>query len=142
MQAVIEAVEAGFRGLALEEAENVPRNRCRTDHVMLHVLAGAAKKAGYLGYKVYTTSRHRARFHVGLFDGLSGVPLALLSADFLGQMRAGAASGVATRYLAAPEASLVGLYGSGKQARTAQAEQAHDVALFKQALVVEGRQRD
>jgi ornithine cyclodeaminase/alanine dehydrogenase-like protein (mu-crystallin family) len=118
MPAVIDAVEAGFRGLALEEAENIPRRRCRTDQVMLHVLAGAAKRAGFLGYKAYTATRQGARFHVGLFDGRSGALVALLAADYLGQLRTGAASGVATKYLARADASTVGLFGTGKQART------------------------
>jgi ornithine cyclodeaminase/alanine dehydrogenase len=41
-----------------------------------------------------------------------------MQADFLGQMRTGAASGVATEYMARPDATEVGLFGSGKQART------------------------
>jgi alanine dehydrogenase len=118
MEAALEAVEAGFRKLALDEAENIPRSRCRTDHVMLHVMSAAAKGVGYLGYKAYTASKHGARFHVGLFDGRTGELVALMAADYLGQMRTGAASGVATKYLANPEAAMVGLYGAGKQART------------------------
>jgi ornithine cyclodeaminase/alanine dehydrogenase-like protein (mu-crystallin family) len=118
MDVAIEAVEAGLRRLALDEAENVPRSRCRTDHVMLHVMSAAAKGVGYLGYKAYTTSKAGARFHVGLFDGRTGEPLALMQANYLGQVRTGAASGVATRHLANPQASAVGVYGAGKQART------------------------
>src|SRR5438874_4920779 len=41
-----------------------------------------------------------------------------MQADCVGQMRTGAASGVATEYMARPDASEVGLFGSGKQART------------------------
>jgi ornithine cyclodeaminase/alanine dehydrogenase len=44
--------------------------------------------------------------------------VALIEADYLGQVRTGAASGVATRCLAQPHAALVGCYGAGKQART------------------------
>ncbi len=44
--------------------------------------------------------------------------LALLQADYLGQMRTGAASGVATQYMARPDAAEIGLFGAGKQART------------------------
>ena len=40
-----------------------------------------------------------------------------MQADYLGQMRTGAASGVATQYMARPDATEVGLFGSGKQAR-------------------------
>jgi alanine dehydrogenase len=118
MDAALEAVEAGFRKLGLDEAENVPRTRCRTDHVMLHVLSAAAKGIGYLGTKSYTTTRQGARFHVTLYDGRTGELLAMMHADYLGQVRTGAASGVATKYLARPEAATVGLFGTGKQART------------------------
>jgi ornithine cyclodeaminase/alanine dehydrogenase len=41
-----------------------------------------------------------------------------MQADYLGQVRTGAASGVATKYMARPDVSEVGLFGSGKQART------------------------
>jgi ornithine cyclodeaminase/alanine dehydrogenase len=44
--------------------------------------------------------------------------LALIQADYLGQVRTGAASGVATQYMARPDAAEVGIFGSGKQART------------------------
>jgi ornithine cyclodeaminase/alanine dehydrogenase-like protein (mu-crystallin family) len=118
MEAALEAVETGLRKLALDEAENVPRSRCRTDHVVLHVMSAAAKGMGYLGYKAYTTGRQGARFHVALYDGRSGELLSLMHADYLGQVRTGAASGVATKYLARPESATVGLFGTGKQART------------------------
>jgi ornithine cyclodeaminase/alanine dehydrogenase-like protein (mu-crystallin family) len=118
MELALEAVEAGLRKMALDEAPNVPRSRCQTDHAMLHVMSAAAKTLGVMGYKAYSTSRKGAQFQVGLFDGKSGALLALMQADYLGQMRTGAASGVATQYMARPEASEVGLFGTGKQART------------------------
>jgi alanine dehydrogenase len=118
MDLALEAVEEGLRRLALDEAQNVPRSRSQTDHVMLHVLSASAKTFGYCGYKAYATSRKGTNFHVGLFDGRTGALVALIQADYLGQMRTGAASGVATRLMSRPEASQVGLYGSGKQART------------------------
>src|SRR6202008_4804694 len=103
---------------ALDEAVNIPRARSQTDHGMLHVLSGAAKTLGVMGYKAYATSRKGANFHVGLYDGKTGSLQALIQADHLGQVRTGAASGVATQYMARPEAEEVGLFGSGKQART------------------------
>ncbi len=114
----LEAVESGLRRMALDEAQNLPRARAQTDHAMLHIMAAAAKSLGAMGYKAYTTSRKGQHFHVGLYDGKSGALLALVQADYLGQVRTGAASGVATQYMARPDASEVGLFGSGKQART------------------------
>lgn len=118
MEMALEAVEAGLRKIGVDEAQNIPRTRCQTDHSMLHVLSAAAKTLGVMGYKAYATSKKGTNFHVGLFDGKSGALTALVQADWLGQMRTGAASGVATKLLARPEASEVGLFGTGKQART------------------------
>jgi ornithine cyclodeaminase/alanine dehydrogenase-like protein (mu-crystallin family) len=118
MDLALEAVAAGFRKLALEEAVNVPRQRCQTDQVMLHVLPAAAKTLGTIGFKAYTTSKHGAQFHITLFDPKQGGISAILEADLIGQFRTGAASGVATKKLARPEAATVGCIGTGKQART------------------------
>ena len=118
MDEALEAVEQGLRKMALDEAFNVPRSRVQTDHAMLHVMSASAKSLGVMGYKAYATSRKGACFLVGLHDGKSGTLLAPMQADYLGQVRTGAASGVATRYMARPDATTVGIYGSGKQART------------------------
>src|SRR5437763_2303512 len=118
MDLALDAVAAAFRKLGLEEAENVPRQRCQTDLVMLHVLPAAAKTLGAIGFKAYTTSKQGARFHVTLYDAKSGAMTAVLEADLLGQFRTGAASGVATKKLARPDAATVGCFGTGKQART------------------------
>jgi alanine dehydrogenase len=118
MEIALEAVETALRKLDLDEAENIPRSRCHTDHAVLHVMSAAAKTFGVMGYKAYATARTGANFCVGLFDVKTGAMTALLQADYLGQVRTGAASGVATKYLARPEASTAGLFGVGKQART------------------------
>jgi alanine dehydrogenase len=118
MADALTSVEAAFLKLALDEAATVPRQRCQTDAVMLHVLPAAAKTLGALGYKAYTTGKAGARFFVHLFDPKTGEPTAILEADHLGAVRTGAASGVATKLLARPDATTVGLIGTGKQART------------------------
>src|SRR5580700_4376615 len=118
MDMALESVENGLRKLALDEAQNVPRARTQTDHAMQHVLSASAKTLGYMGYKAYATSRKGADFHVGLFDGKTGSLLALMQADYLGQVRTGAASAVATKLMARPDSTEIGVIGSGKQART------------------------
>jgi ornithine cyclodeaminase/alanine dehydrogenase-like protein (mu-crystallin family) len=118
MDLAIEAVTQGLRKLAVDEAQNIPRARTQTDHSMQHVMSASAKSLGFMGYKAYSTSRKGTNFHVGLFDGKTGAFLALIQADYLGQLRTGAASGVATEFMARPDASEVGVFGSGKQART------------------------
>jgi ornithine cyclodeaminase/alanine dehydrogenase-like protein (mu-crystallin family) len=118
MEMAVEAVEAGLRKLALEEAFSIPRSRCQTDHAMLHVLPAAAKTLGVIGFKAYVTSRTGARFHVTIYDGRTGEMLSVMQADYLGQVRTGAASAVATKHLARKDSSTAGIFGTGKQART------------------------
>ncbi len=118
MDMALATVENALRKWALDEAVNIPRTRCRTDHCGLHVLSAAAKTLGVLGYKAYVDSRRGVQFHVALYDGKSGELLSLMQADYLGQVRTGAASGIATEYMARHDSSEVGVFGSGKQART------------------------
>src|SRR5262245_34977613 len=117
LEMALDAVEKVLRQNAKGEAQNVPRVRCQTDQAMLHVMSASSARLGVMGYKAYGTSRNGADFHVGLFDGMTGQLAALIQADYLGQVRTGAASGVATQYLARPDATEVGIFGSGKQAR-------------------------
>jgi alanine dehydrogenase len=135
MEVAIGSVEAAFRKWALEEAQNVPRQRCQTDNVMLHVLPAAAKTLNTIGLKAYTTGRFGAKFHVYLFDPKQGDLTAILEADHLGAVRTGAATAVATQLLARPDAATVGLFGTGKQALT-QLEAVCKVRTVRKAVVV------
>jgi alanine dehydrogenase len=116
--AAIPLVEAAFRSLAEGKANNVPRSRAFAKGIALHAMSAAAEYLGFVGWKVYTTTRRGARFHVGLSEIASGELVALIEADYLGQVRTGSASGVATDHMAQSDARTVGLFGTGKQART------------------------
>lgn len=118
MEMAIDVVADVFRRQASGEVANIPRARARTDHGMLHVMGAAAKTLDAFAIKVYTTTRSGARFFVHLFSGHTGELLAVIAADLLGAIRTGAVSGVATRIMARQDASTVGVFGSGKQART------------------------
>jgi ornithine cyclodeaminase/alanine dehydrogenase-like protein (mu-crystallin family) len=74
---------------------------------------------GYFATKVYATHpKHGAHFFVHLFDRETAAPLALLEGNALGQIRTGAASGLATDLLANPDAKTLAVIGSGFQAQT------------------------
>ncbi|CAN5434518.1 ornithine cyclodeaminase family protein [soil metagenome] len=118
MEMALDAVAAAFRKLSLDEAVNPPRQRVQTDKIMLHVLPAAAKTLGALGFKAYTSGPDGAQFHVMLFDSKKGGLTAMIEADYLGRMRTGAASGVATKKLARTNANTVGILGAGGQAMT------------------------
>ncbi len=118
MQACIEAVESAFRDWAEGHATNRPRSRAAVEGAMLHVLPAASETLGRMAAKVYATTRGGARFVVLLFDGRTSELLAIIEADRLGQTRTGAASGLATRLLARPDARVLGIIGTGWQARS------------------------
>jgi alanine dehydrogenase len=114
----IEVIEEAFRRFSEQKAANIPRSRAAAPGIVLHVMSAAAAYLGYVGWKAYTTTRNAARFHVALYDAQSGAMAALIEADYLGQLRTGAVSGVATQYMARPDVRTVGLFGAGKQAAT------------------------
>lgn len=118
MADAMEAVEECFRHQGEGRATNEPRRRVRAPGGMLHVMFAADPAAGVLGLKSYTTFPGGARFHLLLYSAEDGRLLALMEAGRLGQLRTGAASGVATRLLARRDASVAAVFGSGYQART------------------------
>ena len=129
MDETIRVLDATFRHQGTGAARNQPRSRVvhPVSGSVLHVLPafvpgqpGHPERdgAGLVGLKSYTSFGGRARFIVLLYSGESGELLALVEADLLGQMRTGAASGVATRYMARADAVTLGMIGTGGQART------------------------
>ncbi|HYE74496.1 MAG TPA: ornithine cyclodeaminase family protein [Blastocatellia bacterium] len=121
MPEALNSVEAAFKAQASGEATNESRRRVRASGATLHVMSGAIANLdgrSYLGLKSYSVAAGKARFYVQLFDAGTGELLALIEADKLGQMRTGAASGIATKYLARTDAETVGVYGSGWQAQS------------------------
>lgn len=117
MPRAIECLTASFKAQH-EGAINRSRERVFLPETSLHYMAAGYPKEKLLGMKIYTVSRDALRFLVLLYDGESGSLLAMIEADHLGRIRTGAASGVATKYLARPDASRAGVIGTGRQART------------------------
>jgi alanine dehydrogenase len=119
MPLALEAVEDSFRRLAERSALVHSRQRLHIPgKSYLHYMAAGDSTSGYMGLKIYTSAREGLRFLVPLFQAESGDLVALIEADYLGQMRTGAASGVATRFMAREEARTAGIVGTGLQART------------------------
>jgi alanine dehydrogenase len=118
MRSTLDAVEEILRQQAEGRATNRPRRRVALQRSMLNVMFAGAPEMGALGLKAYTVSRTGARFYTMLFDPESGELLSILQSDKLGQLRTGAASGVATRHLAREDADTLGLYGAGWQAES------------------------
>jgi alanine dehydrogenase len=137
MDLTLAALDAAFREWAAGRAANQPRRRVAAGAV-LATMSAALPAKGLMGFKAYTHSKAGARFWVCLFDAADGQPRAVLEADWLGRMRTGAASGLATRYLARREASIFTIIGAGSQALT----QVLAVAAVRPLLEVRVASRD
>ena len=121
------AIEGSFRRLAAGEVENVPRQRTAWEGGFLAVMWAVDSGLGLAGLKTYAAGHEGASFVVVLFETETQRPVAAIEADTLGQLRTGAASGVAAKYLAREGASSLGVIGCGWQARS-------QVAAIREAL--------
>jgi ornithine cyclodeaminase/alanine dehydrogenase-like protein (mu-crystallin family) len=115
----LEAVEDSLRMQGNGELALHSRRRLRLpDNALLHYMAAGDPVHEFFGMKLYTSVRGAVRFVVPLFRLATGEMAALIEADALGQIRTGAATGVATKYLANANARTAGIIGTGYQART------------------------
>jgi alanine dehydrogenase len=118
MPSTLAAVEMVLRDQAEGRATNRARRRIALPSSGLNFMAAGAPRTGAMGLKVYSVAKSGARFYTMLFDPEGGELLSILQSDKLGQMRTGAASGVATRHLAREDATTLGIYGAGWQAES------------------------
>ncbi|HEX7736519.1 MAG TPA: ornithine cyclodeaminase family protein [Ktedonobacteraceae bacterium] len=114
----IDALEQAFTALSHKNAVNRPRMRVSMKSGILHVLVASFPDGGVLGLRTTTVFHQGVCSMVQLFSAEDGRLLSIVEADWLGKIRTGAVSGLATRHLAISQAARVGLIGSGKQAET------------------------
>jgi ornithine cyclodeaminase/alanine dehydrogenase-like protein (mu-crystallin family) len=119
MALALEMIEEVSRKQAAGEVIVHPRRRFELPHGgFFHYMAAADFASGYVAMKQYTYVRGKLSFLVPLYEIASGDLVALIEADYLGQVRTGAASGVATKHLARKNARTTAIIGTGGQART------------------------
>lgn len=118
MPLALECVEQSFQRLADKTAENHSRQRLQAGKTFLHYMAATDTTGGYMGMKIYTSVNRVLRFLIPLFRIETGELVALIEADYVGQMRTGAASGIATKYLARKDSKVAAIIGTGLQSRT------------------------
>lgn len=120
IQDAIVAMEKGLLAEAAHQAETLAKYILPYDQGerALHVLGAVAPGLGVSGVKTWV--QHGANAHPVLmvFDSATTEPLALIEANVLSNLRTGALAGVATKYLADASADVLGIIGTGKQART------------------------
>ena len=117
-----DAIPALERVLILEakgEAANMTKTQLGFgSHNTLHALGAAVPGAGLVGTKTWAHTEGGAAPLLILWDSASGALKAVIEAFALGQMRTGAMTGLATKWLALKGADDMAIIGSGKQAVT------------------------
>lgn len=116
MPLALEQVERALRDRALGKATDLPRARVQTAAGIQHMLQAAAPELGYIGFKYYfSPPGKRGATYVHLISMETGKLEAIVEAVWLGMMRTGAASGVASKLLANPGATVLAQIGAGFQ---------------------------
>ncbi len=93
--------------------ENLARRRARLTSGVLMAMGGVVAGSGVAGLRFYGAGGKNL---TTIFNADGGAVEAVMETPTLSTMRTGAASGLATRYLALPDASTVGVIGVGRQA--------------------------
>jgi alanine dehydrogenase len=117
-----DCVERAFVLLAGGEATNAPRRRTVQGSATLNVMWAIAPSEGLMGVKAYPVVRsdttQGAVLTLLLYSTVTGELLAMMKADRLGQIRTGAATGVASKALARPDSEVLSIFGAGFQAES------------------------
>jgi len=117
MEDAIGALESAHKSQGAGRAVNDPRRRLRAPYGAVAIMPGGDAETGFLGFK--TAFYAAGAVHVLLYDMNERRLAAIVQANWLGTLRTGAASGVATKYMAREDAGqTVGIIGTGTQART------------------------
>ena len=115
----VDVIERCFERMARGEVENKPRYRLRLEGGILAVMSAADRELGYAGLKTYAAFGYEDyRFVVLVFETSRAELVGVIEANKLGQLRTGAASGVAARHLARDGARTLGVIGCGWQAES------------------------
>ena len=118
MTECVEVIEDSFRQVGNGQTWNRPRSRIRMPRGFHHLMAASVLGSEVFGLKTYTSFRSGVRFIVMLYDSNNGDLLAMVQGERLTQLRTGAVTSVATRYMARENSVTVGIIGTGNQGRT------------------------
>ena len=118
MDDMLPAIESMQGHFGRGEAMILPRRKIIAGGGMLAVMGGGLFYDGVLGVKTYTVVRGTYSFQVSLYDADTGRLMCYTQANRLGQLRTGATTAVAVKYLSNSDAATVGIIGTGYQAPT------------------------
>jgi len=118
MSEMLEAIENMQNKYGRGEAYNLARRKIIAPGGLLSVMGGGLYYDNILGVKTYTVVKGKYSFQVSLYDAETGELLCYTQANRLGQLRTGATTGIAVKYLSKPDSSTLGIIGTGYQAPT------------------------
>jgi ornithine cyclodeaminase/alanine dehydrogenase-like protein (mu-crystallin family) len=122
MDDALPVIEDAFASVATGDAVNVPRVRGTLPEVTLNVLAAVSRKLDAAVVKCYPVVRKDvtvgSSLTVLVYRISTGALDAIVEASVLGQVRTGAASGVAAKYMARPDSRVMTIFGAGFQAQS------------------------
>jgi len=115
---IVNAIEDGLREEAAGRVDVPPRLNVSTAHGFMWMMGAALNQSGLLGYKVFHGSIETGvRYIIAIHEERDGRLLALMDGAHLTAVRTGATTGVATRWMSAPDADCVAVLGSGLEAQ-------------------------
>lgn len=128
MEETLDAVEDAFREKAFGRVQMPPKvyvtiNKYNGD---FRSMPSYFEKREIAGIKVVNVHVNNLKLYnkptvmatIILIDPKSGAPISIMSGTYITAMRTGAAGGIATKYLASKNSTVLGLVGTGAQART------------------------
>jgi alanine dehydrogenase len=119
MDDAIASLETAFKAWKQGDTANMVRRRLPLPGGKnLNYMAASLPASDGFGYKAYFSLPGGGSQLVMLYSIQEGRLISLVEAGVLGQLRTGAASGVATKYLARDDAATVGVIGAGRHGRT------------------------
>src|SRR3989338_9659125 len=131
MARALTVVEKIFHDRASGKMRSLARSRLKASQKQLNVMA-----AWHAGWDLICLRAYAGEANtITLYNGRTGRIQAVIHMGYLSSLRTGAASGVAAKYLAPPEAEVLGIIGPGWQA-TFQVEAIARSCPVKQVLVI------
>jgi ornithine cyclodeaminase/alanine dehydrogenase-like protein (mu-crystallin family) len=112
MPQAIKVVDRMFHDRAAGKTRSLPRRRLKGSDKQLNMMSAWHQEIDLLCLRAYAGASNT----VTLYNGRTGQIQAIINMGYLSSLRTGAATGVAAKYLAPPNARTLGVIGPGWQA--------------------------
>jgi ornithine cyclodeaminase/alanine dehydrogenase-like protein (mu-crystallin family) len=133
MAQAVKLLDKMFRDRAAGKMRSVPRRRLKGSQKQLNMMAAWHQDMDLICLRAYAGASNTITF----YNGRTGAIQAIINMGYLSSLRTGAATGVASKYLAPASSKILGIVGPGWQA-TFQVEAIAETCPIEQ-IVIYGR---